>query len=154
MTTRRVRRARRAALVAGLALLLVGVAAGPAAAHAVGTGTEASNYRTTVRGIDQGAPASRCVTVAGEQLELTNRSGQEVLVLGYRLEPYLRVGPAGVFETSGRPAPTPTASDRPGLDPFRVRPGRRPRVAADRRRAVGGSGTTTGPTGPAPTRRP
>ena len=47
---------RRAVLVAGLALLLVGVAAGPAAAHAVGTGTEASNYRTTVHGIEQGTP--------------------------------------------------------------------------------------------------
>jgi hypothetical protein len=104
MTTRRVRRARRAALAAGLALLLVGLAAGPAAAHAIGTGTAASNYRTTVRGIDQGTPGISVRTVAGGQLELTNRSGQEVLVRGYRLEPYLRVGPDGVFENQRAPS--------------------------------------------------
>jgi hypothetical protein len=95
---------RRAGLVAGLALALVGAAAGPAAAHAVGTGTEASNYRTTVHGIDQGTPRISVRAVAGGLLELTNRSGQEVLVLGYRLEPYLRVGPGGVFENQRSPS--------------------------------------------------
>ena len=98
------RRARLAALAAGLAVLLVAAAAGPAAAHAVGTGTEASNYRTTVQGIDQGTPGISVRTVAGGQLELTNRSGQEVLVRGYRLEPYLRVGPDGVFENQRSPS--------------------------------------------------
>ena len=95
---------RRAGLVAGLALLLVGAAAGPAAAHVVGTGTEASNYRTTVHGIDQGTPGLSVRTVAGGQLELTNRSPREVVVLGYRLEPYLRVGPDGVFENRRSPS--------------------------------------------------
>jgi hypothetical protein len=99
-----VRRLRRAGLVAGLALLLIGVGAGPAAAHAVGTGTEASNYRTTVHGIEKGTPDLSVRTVAGGQLELTNRSPQEVLVLGYRLEPYLRVGPGGVFENQRSPS--------------------------------------------------
>ena len=100
----RARHLRRAVLVAGLALLLVGAAAGPAAAHAVGTGTEASNYRTTVHGIDQGAPGLSVRTVAGGQLELANRSPREVVVLGYRLEPYLRVGPDGVFENRRSPS--------------------------------------------------
>ena len=95
---------RRAGLVAGLALLLVGAAAGPAAAHAVGTGTEASNYRTNVHGIDQGTPGISVRALAGGLLELTNRSGEEVLVLGYRLEPYLRIGPAGVFENQRSPS--------------------------------------------------
>ena len=97
-------RLRRAGLVAGLALLLVGTMAGPAAAHALGTGTEASNYRTGVHGIEQGTPGLSVRTVAGGQLELTNRSPQEVLVLGYRLEPYLRVGPDGVFENQRSPS--------------------------------------------------
>jgi hypothetical protein len=101
MTARR--HLRRAVLVAGLALVLVGTTAGPAAAHAVGTGTEASNYRTTVRGIDQGTPGLSVRTLAGGQLELTN-TGPEVLVLGYRLEPYLRVGPGGVFENRRSPS--------------------------------------------------
>ena len=95
---------RRAGLVAGLALLLVGGAAGPAAAHAVGTGTEASNYRTNVHGIDQGTPGISVRALAGGLLELTNRSDEEVLVLGYRLEPYLRIGPAGVFENQRSPS--------------------------------------------------
>ena len=95
---------RRGGMVAGLALLLVGAAAGPAAAHAVGTGTEASNYRTTVHGIDQGTPGISVRAVAGGLLELTNRSNEEVLVLGYRLEPYLRVGPGGVFENQRSPS--------------------------------------------------
>jgi hypothetical protein len=95
---------RRAGLVAVLALLLLGASAGPAAAHALGTGTEASNYRTGIRGIDQGTPGIAVRTVAGEQLELVNRSDQEVVVLGYRLEPYLRIGPGGVFENQRSPS--------------------------------------------------
>jgi hypothetical protein len=95
---------RRAGMVAGLALLLVGVAAGPAAAHAVGTGTEASNYRTTIHGIDQGTPGISVRVVSGGLLELTNRSREEVVVLGYRLEPYLRIGPDGVFENRRSPS--------------------------------------------------
>ena len=102
MSARR-RRLRRASLVAGLALALVGMTAGPAAAHAIGTGTEASNYRTVVRAIDQGTPGLAVRAVPGGLLELINR-GPEVLVLGYRLEPYLRVGPDGVFENQRSPS--------------------------------------------------
>ena len=91
-------------MVAGLALLLAVTSAGPAAAHALGAGTEASNYRTGIRGIDQGAPGISVRTAAGEQLELTNRSDQEVVVLGYRLEPYLRIGPGGVYENQRSPS--------------------------------------------------
>ena len=98
------RRGRRAVLVAVLALLLVGASAGPAAAHAVGTGTEASNYRTRILAIDQAVPGISVRTVAGGQLELTNRSSEEVVVLGYRLEPYLRVSPTGVFENQRSPS--------------------------------------------------
>ena len=98
------RRARGAGVVAGLALLLAVTSAGPAAAHALGAGTEASNYRTGIRGIDQGAPGISVRTVPGEQLELTNRSDKEVVVLGYRLEPYLRIGPGGVYENQRSPS--------------------------------------------------
>lgn len=98
------RRARGAGVVAGLALLLGVTSAEPAAAHALGAGTEASNYRTGIRGIEQGAPGISVRTVPGEQLELTNRSDQEVVVLGYRLEPYLRIGPGGVYENQRSPS--------------------------------------------------
>jgi hypothetical protein len=98
------RRPRGAGLVAGLALLLLGTTAGPAAAHVVGTGTQSSNYRTTARGIEQGVPGLSIRVLAGELLELTNRSGEDVVVLGYRLEPYLRLGPGGVFENRRSPS--------------------------------------------------
>jgi hypothetical protein len=102
MTVRR--RLRRAGLVLLLAGLVVGATAGPAAAHALGTGTEATNYRTSVRGIEPAVPGLSVRTVAGDQLELANRTGQEVVVLGDRLEPYLRVGQAGVFENGRSPS--------------------------------------------------
>lgn len=98
------RRVRGVGVVAGLALLLAVTSAGPAAAHPLGAGTEASNYRTGIRGIDQGAPGISVRTVPGEQLELTNRSDKEVVVLGYRLEPYLRIGPGGVYENQRSPS--------------------------------------------------
>jgi hypothetical protein len=98
------RRLRRTVLVASLAVLLVGATAAPAAAHAIGAGTAASNYRTVVGGIDQGTPGLSVRSVAGGQLELTNLGPEEVVVLGYQLEPYLRVGPGGVFENRRSPS--------------------------------------------------
>jgi hypothetical protein len=132
------RRARRAGLVAGLALLLVATAAGPAAAHAIGTGTDASNYRTTVVGIDQATPGLSVRVVAGGQLELTNRSDQEVLVLGYRLEPYLRVGPGGVFENQRSPS---TYTNRFSTAPASIPPEFDPEAAPEWRRVGDGPST-------------
>ena len=128
-------RLRRAGLVAGLALLLVGTVAAPAAAHALGTGTEASNYRTTVRGIEQGTPDLSVRTVPGGQLELTNRSPQEVLVLGYRLEPYLRVGPDGVFENQRSPS---TYTNRFATTPATIPPEFDPDAEPEWRRVADG----------------
>jgi hypothetical protein len=130
---------RQAGLVAGLALLLVGAAAGPAAAHAVGTGTEASNYRTNVHGIDQGTPGISVRALAGGLLELTNRSDEEVLVLGYRLEPYLRIGPAGVFENQRSPS---TYTNRFRTTPASIPPEFDPQAAPEWRRI--GDGPSAG----------
>jgi hypothetical protein len=98
------RLARTAAALAVAGLIVVAGAA-PASAHALGSGGRASNYRTEVLGI---SPAVAGITArpleAGYQLELTNRSGQEVVVLGYRSEPYLRVGPGGVEENRRSPS--------------------------------------------------
>jgi hypothetical protein len=129
------RRIRTAGLAAGLAWLLVGTTAGPAAAHAIGAGTEASNYRTGVRGIDQGVPGLSVRTVAGDQLELTNRSGQEVVVLGYRLEPYLRIGLAGVFENRRSPS---TYTNRFRTAPASIPPEFDPEAAPEWRRVGDG----------------
>jgi hypothetical protein len=95
---------RRAAIVVAVAALLVAVGAAPAAAHAVG-GAQASNYQTRILSIEPMVPGLQVeVADAGARLRLRNHTGREVTVLGYAGEPYLRVGPAGVFENRRSPA--------------------------------------------------
>jgi hypothetical protein len=136
----RIRRPARAAVVAAAAGLLVAVGAAPAGAHTIGGGAAATNYRTTVRGVEPAVAGLQArTTAAGDRLELVNRSGQEVLVLGYRLEPYLRVGPDGAFENRRSPSAyanrfaTAPASIPPEYDPAAPpewrRLGDEPRVA-------------------------
>jgi len=97
-------RLRRVLLALALALTTVGVIAAPAAAHGIG-GREPTNARSRVLGV---APAVAGLGVKvienGERVELRNTSAQEVVVLGYEGEPYLRVGPDGVFENTRSPA--------------------------------------------------
>jgi hypothetical protein len=94
----------RVAGVAVAALAAVVVSAQPAGAHGVG-GIQPSNFETTVDGT---TPRVHGLTVRpidlGNELELSNDSGAEVVVLGYQGEPYLRVGPRGVFENRRSPA--------------------------------------------------
>ena len=86
------------------ALAAVVASAQPASAHGVG-GVQPSNFETTV---DATTPRVSGLTVRpidlGNELELRNDSGAEVVVLGYQGEPYLRVGPRGVFENRRSPA--------------------------------------------------
>jgi hypothetical protein len=114
-------------LAVGLALATVVVSAQPADAHTV-PGVQPSNYRTSV---DSVTPSVRGLSVRavdlGNQLELRNGTGADVVVLGYQDEPYLRVGPRGVFENVRSPAtylnktrngrtPVPDSAD-PGAPP-------------------------------------
>jgi hypothetical protein len=94
----------RALRVAVAAAVLVGATAGPAAAHVIGTGAQPTNYRTGVRGIEPAVPGLEARNLTGDRLELVNETGDEVLVLGYRQEPYLRVGPGGAFENRRSPS--------------------------------------------------
>jgi hypothetical protein len=88
-----------------LAGLLVVVGGSPAQAHVVGVGGRASNYRTDVLDVTPPVPGLTVrVLEAGNQLELTNHSDQEVVVLGYRSEPYLRITPTGVYENQRSPS--------------------------------------------------
>jgi hypothetical protein len=95
---------RRAVIVVAVAALLLAIEAAPAAAHAVG-GAQASNYQTRILSIQPVVPGLQVeVADAGARLRLRNHTGREVTVLGYAGEPYLRVGPAGVFENRRSPA--------------------------------------------------
>jgi hypothetical protein len=88
------RRVALAAVVAGLTVLST---APPAAAHTV-TGVRPTNYASRLLGLH---PSVTDIDVRlldlGRRIELRNR-GPEVVVLGYSNEPYLRIGPSGVFE--------------------------------------------------------
>jgi hypothetical protein len=128
----------------GLVLLLAGavetLGAGPAAAHAVGNGVTASNYRTDVVGISPAVPGLEVRAVdVGNQLQLSNHTGQEVIVLGYELEPYLRIGPGGVEENQRSPS---TFSNRSSTAPQEVPPEFDARAAPDWRRISTGTVAT------------
>ncbi|TDC57681.1 hypothetical protein E1258_21780, partial [Micromonospora sp. KC207] len=96
-------------MLAGLVAVLAGLiavlaTATPAAAHG-GEAPDGTDYRAEVTGI---APARPGLTVrvveAGARLELVNSTGRPIEVIGYTGEPYLRIGPDGVYENSRSPA--------------------------------------------------
>jgi hypothetical protein len=92
------------AVVVLLALLATLAVAGPASAH-VGGGQAGSDFDGRVGRVSPRLPG---VTVAvlqfGDQLEVVNRTGTEVEVPGYSAEPYLRIGPDGVWRNVHSPA--------------------------------------------------
>jgi hypothetical protein len=89
-----------AALVAGFLL----ASAAPAGAHGLG-GLKPTNYETVLQGVKPPVPGLDLrITDLGTKVELTNDGRTEVVVLGYDDEPYLRVGPDGVFENRRSPA--------------------------------------------------
>ncbi|HEY3671753.1 MAG TPA: hypothetical protein VGN51_12530 [Acidimicrobiia bacterium] len=96
---------RRAALyLTALVFAIVGVTATPAAAHGLG-GLSPTNYESVLRSVTPTVPGLHVrVTDLGTKVELTNRGATEVVVSGYAGEPYLRVGPKGVFENTRSPA--------------------------------------------------
>ncbi len=103
--------------------LLIGA---PAWAHAADA-PAGTNYRTEVTGV---TPAVDGVTVrvieAGARLELTNRTGRTIEVLGYAGEPYLEIRPDGVYENTHSPATylnqTLTGETEPPADADPTRP--------------------------------
>lgn len=120
------RRAATAGCLLTACLVTAVVWAPPAAAHTV-TGVSPTNYRSRIVGVSPELPGvSVRLLDLGRRVELTNEGDADVVVLGYEGEPYLRVGPSGVYEN--RRSPTVEANE------------------------VGGTASTTSTSTPAPGR--
>ncbi|MFI7541562.1 hypothetical protein [Actinoplanes sp. NPDC049599] len=95
---------RRTALVVAVLAGALLVPAGPASAHG-GEAPDATAYRSEVTALSPAEPGLSVRTVeAGARLELVNRTGRTVEVLGYQGEPYLEVRPDGTYENVNSPA--------------------------------------------------
>ena len=124
-----------AALSLAGAVLVAGAA--PAGAHNV-SGVSSTNYLTTLEGLSPETPGIEVEVVEkGSRIAVTNTNEDDVIVLGYEDEPYLRIGPDGVFENQRSPA-TYLNRDRTGSDAGRGGSARtrcrNARRATDRRR--------------------
>ncbi len=106
--TRIVQRVGRIAGIGGFAAVLavaaVVVSPDRADAHGIG-GIRPTNYETRVLSVRPQVPGIEVHAVdLGDRLELRNTTGTDVVVVGYDDEPYLRIGPQGVFENRRSPA--------------------------------------------------
>jgi len=94
---------RAAVVLLGVGIVL-GATSSPASAHGVG-GLKPTNYETVVRGVSPAlAGLHATASDLGEKIELRNESPRTVVVVGYSKEPYLRIGPGGVWENRNSPA--------------------------------------------------
>ncbi|MFJ8579514.1 hypothetical protein [Micromonospora sp. NPDC093277] len=89
-----------AVLLAGLTVLLGGLAPGVAQAHIGGQPVpDAAYYRAELHAVTPPRPDIQVqVDPGGEWIELTNNGPDEVIVLGYTREPYLRITATSVQE--------------------------------------------------------
>ncbi|TML60205.1 MAG: hypothetical protein E6G17_10330 [Actinobacteria bacterium] len=87
-----------------VAVVLVAGTPAPAEAHTV-AGVQPTNYRSEILAVTPAVAGLRLRLLdLGRRIELVNHTSTEVVVLGYQGEPYLRVGPAGVFENRRSPS--------------------------------------------------
>jgi hypothetical protein len=93
-----------AVLVAAAAMACVVLTAAPASAHTL-TGVPPTNYRSEIVAVDPPQPGLHVRLLdLGRRIRLVNAGPTDVVVLGYQGEPYLRVGPGGVFENRRSPS--------------------------------------------------
>src|SRR5207302_5970632 len=96
--------ARRVLVALSLGLALPLLTADPAAAHTV-TGVQPTNFRSEIISVEPPTPGVAIHLLdLGRRVEVVDDGPGEVVLLGYQGEPYLRVGPAGVFENRRSPA--------------------------------------------------
>lgn len=110
-----INRSRLARFGIALGLSVAGVLAVPAPgfAHGVG-GLTPTNYRTTLTPGTPGVPGVRVEVIdVGERIAVTNTGADEIIVVGYQGEPYLRIGPTGTFTNLRSPATYLNATNTP-----------------------------------------
>lgn len=122
--------ARAVALIALLAGYLALLNPAPAQAHLAGTSGSPTNYRAEVTGIRPAAPNLEVtVGLGGQWVRIANQGAAEIVALGYRNEPFLRLSgnrvqvnelsstAAEAGQTTRGPDPAVEAPDRPATDP-------------------------------------
>jgi uncharacterized membrane protein YhaH (DUF805 family) len=78
--------------------------AAPASAHTV-NGQGATNYHTTLDGVSPHVPGLHVRTIdLGSYIEVTWAGSSDLTIQGYQGEPYLRIGPDGVYRNRLSPA--------------------------------------------------
>lgn len=85
-----------------LTSLVLIAAASPALAH--GRGSDATNFASRIVAAPDLPGVTWRIYGGDEMLAVDNRRDEELVVLGYEGEPYLRVGPEGVFVNRRSPA--------------------------------------------------
>ncbi len=96
--------AARRLLVVLLGVLATLAVAGPASAH-VGGGQAGSDFDGRVRSVTPALPGITArVLQFGDELEVVNDTATDLEVPGYSGEPYLRIGPDGVWRNARSPA--------------------------------------------------
>jgi hypothetical protein len=88
--------------VSVLGVATVMVTATPAAAHS--RAAVASSFESRILHEPAIDGLEWRMYAGGDLIEVTNRSTRELVVLGYEGEPFLRIGPTGVFENLNSPA--------------------------------------------------
>ncbi|MGH3985587.1 MAG: hypothetical protein ACRDST_23625 [Pseudonocardiaceae bacterium] len=83
---------RLAVLASVFAIMFMLINPVPASAHIAGSGGSPSNYRATVTGIQPAVPTvGVAVGVGGQWVRVTNQGAAEIVIVGYRGEPFLRL---------------------------------------------------------------
>ncbi|MGK5111790.1 MULTISPECIES: hypothetical protein [unclassified Geodermatophilus] len=91
-------------LVVVLGVLATLLVAGPAVAH-VGGGAAGSDFDARVLAVEPAVPGVEVRVLSfGDEFEVVNTTAADVEVPGYSEEPYLRIGPDGVWRNAHSPA--------------------------------------------------
>lgn len=97
-------RLRRIPAVIAVIVGVVALGAAPASAHTA-SGPRPTNYLSSLGSVTPPIPGVTVrVVELGNKLQLTNRTRVDVIVFGYYGEPYLRVGPRGLYENLRSPS--------------------------------------------------